>query len=156
MSDLWVVLFGILMTWLVITIPICVLYLIGCPPVMSLSPLLPSRESRAYKNELRKRPQLDDDSFFARFYGETDVPKDIPIGVRKVCMEEMDRLLSRIEPDDLLSALDDELGLAEVLHQVESQFGVKFSMEEMRALDGSFDSVVQLLKAKRCNSRNGS
>jgi hypothetical protein len=44
----------------------------------SLSPLVPSAESLAYRDELRRRPELDDDAFYRRLkascfreYGQT-------------------------------------------------------------------------------------
>src|SRR5689334_9121299 len=49
---------GGLGAWLFFTLPICLLYLIGRPPVMSLSPLVPSPESRAFRKLLRERPAL--------------------------------------------------------------------------------------------------
>jgi hypothetical protein len=125
-----------LLVWLVFTLPICVLYLIGHPPVMSLSPLVPSRLARAYREELRRRPELDDESFFARFYGEADVPRDIPIRLRKICMEEGNTtLLSRVHPDDFVTAIDDEMDLDGILEEVERAFAVRFTKQEMRSLD---------------------
>jgi hypothetical protein len=143
----------LLFVWLVFTFPICVLYLIGHPPVISLVPLVPSPLARAYRQELRSRPELDDESFFARFYGETDVPREIPIRLRKICMETLSRLLSRVHPDDFVTAIDYESDLGEILEEAERAFAVRFTSEEMRSLDGSFDSLVQLLKSKLAFSR---
>jgi hypothetical protein len=52
LSALWV--------WHIMAIPICFLYLIGKPIVMTLVPLVDSAESRAFRKELRQRAVLSD------------------------------------------------------------------------------------------------
>src|SRR5437879_3964613 len=54
-----------LLMWHLHAIPICFFYLIGRPIVMTLSPLIPSAESRAFRRPLRERPALSDDDFYA-------------------------------------------------------------------------------------------
>lgn len=51
----------------VVALPLCLLILVGYPP-MTLSPLIPSATERARWRELRDRPLLDDAAFYQRFY----------------------------------------------------------------------------------------
>ena len=73
------VLFVILTMVLVVDLPICFLILIGKPPIMTLSPLIPSAEERANWKRLKERELLDDDAFYERFYAGTGIPKEIPL-----------------------------------------------------------------------------
>src|SRR5438128_201516 len=63
--------------WHIVAIPVAILYLIGRPVVMSLSPLIPSLESRAFQRELQDRPVLTDADFHARYYAGSGIPEDI-------------------------------------------------------------------------------
>src|SRR5262245_29899685 len=76
--------FPFVIIWLVVTIPMCVMYLLGSPIVMSLSPLVDSPQSRAYQKEFHRRPDLDDEAFFNQYYADTDVPKEIPLRIRQL------------------------------------------------------------------------
>jgi acyl carrier protein len=135
--------------WLVVTIPMCVMYLLGSPIVMSLSPLVDSPASRAYQKELRKRPELDDDLFFNQYYADTDVPKEIPLRIRQLLARKVDHWLMRVQPNDLLYLINDDLDGADVLKIVEKDFGCKFAKEDVKSWNGSFDWLVQYVKSKR-------
>jgi hypothetical protein len=52
---------------LVVDLPVCFLILIGKPPIMTLSPLIPSAEERANRKRLKQRQLLDDDAFYEQF-----------------------------------------------------------------------------------------
>src|SRR5262249_25686582 len=69
---------------LVVDLPVCFLILIGRPPVMTLSPLIPSAEERARWREMRARPWLDDEEFWTLFYADSEIPKEIPLRLRKL------------------------------------------------------------------------
>lgn len=54
-----------------------------------LSDLLSNVFSSRFERELVSRPQLDDQAFYEACYGGSGIPKDIPIRVRKVCVEQL-------------------------------------------------------------------
>jgi hypothetical protein len=143
-----VVLIGLLGVWLGYTLPVAFLYLIGHPPVITLAPLLPSAESRAFRRELRGRPVLSDGEFYARFCEGSGIPGDIPARLRRVFVE-IDPLSERAVPNDRLWLLDDELDFADVLDRVGQEFGVRFTRADYPTVDGTLGNLVQLVHARR-------
>ena|SRR5579859_532761 len=87
---------------------------------------------------------MDDESFYRLHYGNTPVPKSIPIRVRKVLVEQLGSRWLWVKPEECVIE-DDEIDLAELLHEIEDEFGVSISKEDMQRLDGSFDSIVRYL-----------
>jgi hypothetical protein len=138
--------------WLVVTIPMCVMYLLGSQIVMSLSPLVDSPASRAYQRELHRRPELDGDAFFNQYYADTDVPKEIPLRIRQLLARKVDHWLMRVQPNDLLYLINDDLDLAEVLYILEKDFGCKFAKEDVKSWNGSFRLVGEYVKRQRQES----
>jgi hypothetical protein len=138
---------SILFGWLTFTLPIAFLYLVGHPPVMTLAPLFPSAESRAFRRELKFRQVLSDDEFHSRFFADGDVPKEVSAGVRRGLLY-FDRLADRAVPADNLQFLDDELDLGDVLHRVGKLFGVNFTKADYPKVDGTLDNLIRLVHAK--------
>lgn len=135
---------------LAFTLPVCLLILLGRPPIMTLSPLLPFREERAKWAEMRQRPMLSDDEFYKRFYADSGVVRQIPIRLRLVYATQLG--MDRVLPGDKAIEFDSELDLADLLAVVEETFNVKLSDEETLKLDGSFDSIVRLVASKQTRS----
>jgi len=145
--------FALLMAWHIVVIPICVMYLIGRPVVMSLSPLIPSAESRAFRKRLAQQPSLSDTEFYRRFYAESGISGDFVARLRR-CLYSLDPLIERATPDDNLSLLDDELDFVWVLELVEEEFGVKFVKEtDYKILDGTLGNLLHITYSK-INERN--
>jgi hypothetical protein len=143
----------VLSMWLVITLPICFLYLIGRPPVMSLYPLAASHEARALRRELKQRPLLTDDEFYARFYADSAIPPDVPARVRLCVSTNFDRLADRTVPTDNLARLCEDFDYADVLSYVGREFGVQFTKEDFPSVDGTLDNTIRLVHARLCGSR---
>jgi hypothetical protein len=137
----------VLWTWLGFTLPICVLYLIGHPPVITLSPLILSAEKRASRRELQGLTALSDDEFYARYYAGSGIPADIPARIRR-CLLEFDSLADRLVPADCLLLLDDDLDYADVLHSVAEEFVVAFSEADYPEVDGTLDNLIRLVHAR--------
>jgi hypothetical protein len=138
---------SVLGTWLVFTLPICLLYLIGRPPVITLSPLIPSAECRAFRRELKARPRLSDEEFYAQFYAGSGIPKDIPARVRRY-LAEINVLADRAVPADNLSLLDDELDLSDILLELQEEFGVRFREVDYAAVDGTLNNLIWLISGR--------
>jgi hypothetical protein len=138
--------FTILGMVLVVDLPICFLILIGKPPIMTLSPLIPSAEERANWKRFTQRELLDDEAFFQRFYAGTGISKEIPLRLRRLYTKEL--LIDRVWPEDKTVEFDWELDFGDVLDRVEREFGVRFTKDEVEQIDGSFDSIVRLVAKK--------
>jgi hypothetical protein len=123
-----------------------------------------NESERAYEVELRRRPQLNDDDFYERFYAGSDVPKDIPIRLRQVYEKAMGDDVSGLHPQDNFAAIYDGLDFSVILCRVEREFNLKIPLAAVVKaplkyrgkssstgdIDGTFDSVVRYLaKATR-------
>lgn len=112
-----------------------------------------SASERAYQAELAKRPRLDDDQFFEKFYAGTGVPKAIPIRLRKLlCQRIIGDDLSALYPEDNIALIYDGLDFADVLYRVEREFDVAIPRATWKTgenlggeIDGTFGSVVRYL-----------
>jgi hypothetical protein len=133
----------VLSTWLVITLPVDFLYLLGRPPVMSLAPF-DSPECRAFRRELRARQVLEDDEFFERFYLRSGISPDVVARVRS-CVVEWDPLARRAVPGDNLALLNGDLDIADVLHWIGREFAIGFTRADYPALDGTLDNLIRLV-----------
>ncbi len=114
---------------------------------MSLSPLIPSAESRAFCRQLAERPVLSDDEFYARFYEGSGIPREIPSRLRRSLLP-IHPLLERVIPSDYLCLLDDELDFAGVLYFVEREFSIHFTKADFEDIDGTLDNLVHLVHVR--------
>ena len=126
-----------------VTFPLCLLILVGHPPVMSLSPLLSSASERAKWRELRRRPLLDDRQFYQRFYAVSGIPAGVPLRPRQVYAEQLG--MDRVWPEDRAVEFIEQLDFRDLLDAVAGKFGIHFSEEQFDSLDGSFGSLVQCI-----------
>lgn len=147
-TDFWLI--GILGTILVFDLPVCILILIGRPPAMTLAPLFSSAQERAYRRALRERPPLSDDEFCDRFYADTGYPRDIPIRLRRIYATALG--MKNAWPEDKAEDFCEELDFTDLIAEVEDEFGLKFTEEEVRQMDGSFNTIVEFVAGKlpRC------
>lgn len=90
---------------------------------------------------------MDDESFYRLYYGNTSIPKDIPIRVRKFLVEQLGSRWRSVKPEDWVIE-DDELDFAELLYEMEDEFGVSIPHDDMVRLDASFDSIVRYLAGR--------
>ena len=123
------------------SLPVAVLYLLGRPPVMSLSPLWPSPQERAYRREVGARPVLTDEEFYARFYKGSGLPPDIPTKVRR-CLADLDMLIERAYPADVIASAYDDLDFYDVLFRIERQFGIRFTEEDYPQFTGTLGNLI--------------
>jgi hypothetical protein len=127
--------------WLFFSLPVAVLYLLGRPPVMSLSPLWPSSQMLAYWREVGARPVLTDEEFYTRFYQGSEIPYDIAAKVRH-SLADLELLIERAYPTDVIAYADDELDFADVIFRVGRQFGVRFTKEDYPRFTGTLGNLI--------------
>jgi acyl carrier protein len=107
------------------------------------------RPERHAQRALMRRSRLDDQAFYDRFYGGTNIPEDIPIRLRRIYAEQFGQEWIKVYPQDDVGEAYPDLDLAELLCEVEDEFGVSFPEEVGRELSGTFDSIVQYLAEQR-------
>ena len=139
---------GFLGLVLVVTLPICVLTLLGHQPVMTLAPLVPTSRQRATWREMRQRPEINDNDFYQQFYGDSGIPEEIPFRLRGLYAKQLG--ISRVLPHDKATDFDDELDCGDLLYEVAEEFSIDFSEEEARELAsvGTFDAIVRCVALK--------
>ncbi len=139
---------GVLGVVLVVTLPICVLTLLGRQPVMTLSPLVPTSRQRARWREMRQRPETSDSDFYQQFYSDSGIAEEIPLRLRGLYAEQLG--ISRVLPHDKATDFDEELDFGDLLFEVAEEFSIGFSDDEAKdlACEGTFDAVVHCVASK--------
>jgi len=105
-----------------------------------------------FESELRNRPELDDQAFYEAQYGNSGIPQDIPIRVRKVYVEQLGDCWKGVRPDDNVREAYPDLDLAELLYEIEDEFGIKIPDEDVQQMDGTFDAIVRYVASRRSTS----
>jgi acyl carrier protein len=114
-----------------------------------LSDLLYHAFTSRLERELLSRPQLEDQAFYEAHYGGSGIPKDIPIRVRKVCVEQFEDCWMGVRPDDNVCDAYPDVDLAEILYEIEDEFGIRIPDEDMKRMDGTFDAIVRYVDSQR-------
>jgi acyl carrier protein len=102
-----------------------------------------------FERELVSRRQLDDQAFYDAHFGGNGMPKDIPLRVCKVCVEQLGDCWKGVGPDDSLCESDPDRDLAELFYEIEDEFRIKIPDEEMKRMDGSVDAIVRYVASGR-------
>lgn len=93
--------------------------------------------------------EMDGITFFNTYYAKTSVPKDIPIRLRKIFVEQLGSRWKRVKPHDRPTDEDDELDFSELLSEIEHEFGIAIPEEQAQRMDGSFDGIVRYVARMR-------
>ena len=101
-----------------------------------------------FERELANRPQLDDQAFYDAHYCGSGIPDDIPIRVRKICVEQLGDCRKGVRPDDNVCESHPDLDLAELLYEIEDEFGIKIPDDKMKRMDGTFDAIVRYFNSQ--------
>ena len=92
---------------------------------------------------------MDDQAFYEACFGGNGISEDIPIRVRKIYVEQLCDCWQGVRPDDNVCESDPDLELAELLYEIEDEFGIKIAWDEMRKLGGTFDAIVHYVAMQR-------
>ena len=95
------------------------------------------------ERELEARPQLDDQAFYEAHYADSGIPEDIPIRIRNVYVVQLGDCWRGVRPGDNACDAYPDLDFAELLYEIEDEFGIKIPDEDMRKMDGTFDNGVR-------------
>jgi hypothetical protein len=121
-------------------------------PVMTLPWGNPDRR---FLRELDERPILDDRAFYDTYYSGTGISEAIPAVVRKVYAERLDHRWNAVQPADRATDFDPELDLSDLLFAVGKAFGMCIPLDDMKAMDGSFDAVVRYIASRQTVAPGG-
>jgi hypothetical protein len=106
---------------------------------------------RMYFEELRRRPDLTDEQFYDTFFAGSQIPKEIPVRLRRLYQEIFGYDFSALNPNDNIALIFDFVDFADVLYRIEREFGLKIPLSACKSdggrgkIDGTFDSVVRYL-----------
>jgi hypothetical protein len=114
-----------------------------------LSDLIFSASHSRFERELAGRPELDDPAFYEACYGGSGIPEDIPIRIRRVYVQQLGACWKGERPGDNVCAAYPYLDLAELLSEIEDEFGIMIPGDEMRKMDGTFDAIVRYVASRR-------
>lgn len=135
---------------LVVDLPLCGLLLwewcrTGEPPKFYLEHPF-NAECRALRRALDRRLPLDDEAFYATFYANSGVAKDVVIGVRREMRKMLGRLVARVHPQDDLGLLEPYVDFADVFDELGDTFAIVIPWRTGAIdIDGTFDSLVRLI-----------
>jgi len=102
-----------------------------------------SKVERNYLRRCKNRPTLSDDEFIAAYYSACPFSPDIPLRVRRVFREQL--RYSKVIPTDVVWEMSDNFPLEDFMLEVAEEFNIDTSVSAIKQLDGSFDSIVQLV-----------
>jgi acyl carrier protein len=114
----------------------------------SLTDCVKTRHEQAFERELKGRPLMDDETFYQSHYGGTYIPREIPIQLRRLFAAQLGDPWARVQPADKPADVYHDLDFAELVVDAQEEFGVSISINEMRELDGSFDSLAKVVAEK--------
>lgn len=141
-SEWTLIVFGVLGAWLVFSLPVAGLYLIGKPPVMPLDPYCSSPETQAMERDVRLRAPLSDDEFYGRFYAESRIQRETIHRIRVCLRKQIDPVVDRLVPSDYLPLLWDGLDFADLLDMLAQEFRAVADFDG--SFDGTLDSLIRL------------
>ena len=95
--------------------------------------------------KLAARPRLSEDEFYDCFYSRSEVPRDIPIRLRRLWADELGDEWYGVEPGDKPEEILWWLDLADLYRAAAEEFRINIRKADWRAIDGSFDSLVRYL-----------
>lgn len=132
-------------------------FIIGLAVVLSLSLLLVLGTDRKTKRKLAQltsdRPSLDDAAFYAQFFDDSGVPRDIVTKVRSIFRDNIPADISAVTADDDFSEdlqliwMLDSMADVEILVGLEKAFGITIEDSEAEKIK-SIRNVVELVWRK--------
>jgi hypothetical protein len=139
--------FAAVFLWFIVSIPACILYLLGRPLVLTFDLAHVSLASRRQWAALKRRLPLSDDEFYESFYLGSEISKEVLIRLRRSLNSAYPRI-NRVVPTDIIPLLDEEIDFDDVIDVIEGDFGIKFGPSDPEKFDGTFDSLAHLLQAR--------
>ena len=91
---------------------------------------------------------MDDRAFYETHYGCSGIPEDIPVRIRKVYVEQLGACWMGVRQDDNVCESDPDLPFAELLYEIEDEFGIKIPDVDMKRMDGTFDAIVRYVASQ--------
>lgn len=102
-----------------------------------------SRAERRYCNELKPRSPVSDEELVSRYFG-SDMPPEIPIGIRRIVGTQLGIPVDRLLPDDEFMVVFGDMDFYELILEVEEEFGEirdKYQINDPQTIRGLAESV---------------
>jgi hypothetical protein len=101
------------------------------------------------ERELAARPELADQAFYESYYRSSGIPEDIPIRIRKVYVEQLGDCWRSVRPGNKVCEICPDVDLAEMLYEIQDEFGFNIPYADMKKMDGTFDGIVRYVASQR-------
>ncbi len=106
------------------------------------------RRFRQFDHELAAREPLPDAEWVARYFATDDVPPHIPPQVRRVFAKQMCYPAEKLLPDDDFALFWAELDMADLIEELESEFGIVLSISDTERIPCTIRAVSLLVASK--------
>ncbi len=120
-------------------------YMINATPVIWWQLWRDNFDGMRTEYEIKKRPKLEFDEFYARFYSESGILQSTVASMLAITSEQFGIPTGCIRPDDNFLQTD----LADTMWyivEISEEFGIpKARQDELEVLDGTFDNIVHYI-----------
>ena len=110
---------------------------------------------RRWRREVAAREPLDPQAFVKKFYPNGEVPADVVARLRPIYARQFGFDPDRLRPDDNPRIVFDRTDDVQLIRDIEAEFGVTFSSDDVAQLDGSLDSLLRWVARRLSASRSG-
>ena len=110
------------------------------------------RQCRKFKRELAAREALSDSEMIFQYFAKDHLASEVPARVRESFAKHTGYPVEKLRPDDDLTFFWYELDLAPLVKELESQFGIKFTSEELERTPCTIRDVSLLVASKPCRT----
>jgi hypothetical protein len=107
------------------------------------------RRIRAYEASLAAREPLPDEEMLRRHFAPGEVAPDVPGAGRRIFARHMDYPADKLLPDDALTPFWADLDLADLVGELEAEFGVTFTDADLEQTPCVIRAVSLLIEARR-------
>lgn len=115
-----------------------------------------ARRWRRFKRQLKSRPPVSDESLFTNHFTCEEALPHVPGVVRRLMGQDSGVPLDQLLPDDDLGFLWEELETIVLQEQLEAEFSVRFTEEELQSLNAcTIRQVTQMVTRKLRESSPG-
>jgi hypothetical protein len=106
------------------------------------------RSSAEFRLDLKQRSPLGADEFYARFYADTNLPRDLVIRFRDFEAKFWRIDAGMVRPQHDYVRINGDLDSTDFIRAIEQEFAITLSDADCEKLDGSFDTLVRFIHTR--------
>jgi acyl carrier protein len=122
-------------------------WVLGIIGIKAVDLLWPSEEWRFHR-DYETRSLLTDEQMIREYFSETNIDPQIPIRIRRIFGHQLQLDSERLRPGDDFAAIYADLDFVEMFDEIEEEFGIAISNEELSAINGTILSLSELIQRK--------